>query len=354
MNCIKKTAVEILTEKISSHENKTEDVRLQELIGEIEDELEKFDLDARIESYLSKHKYCDFHSYKWNLGYLKENILRLTLLESELKRRTKTAPVYKRLFTYLRKSYDKDYREILKYGLNELVVEYTKQLDKVGTIYSGTLKKARDTQKQIEHQKDKFTNSLMESRADLSQLSERNANLAEKYQTLDNLLRNLNKNDPNYFYLRNLSTKLFTNLYAVKSERRVSQLKMNFYEQQYHILDLASKMLSYIIMNAEAGLNYVLNTNETVKRLTTAFGDIKQLTKNMGYLNEGLKSLYGGLADLWNSSFENVKQMGNMTKVDILSKNFGLDSNLEADIKSLIADSMDFLDDEYLSSISEA
>jgi len=129
---------------------------------------------------------------------------------------------------------------------------------------------------------------------------------------------------------------------------------MNFYEQQYHILDLASKMLSYIIMNAEAGLNYVLNTNETVKRLTTAFGDIKQLTKNMGYLNEGLKSLYGGLADLWNSSFENVKQMGNMTKVDILSKNFGLDSNLEADIKSLIADSMDFLDDEYLSSISEA
>ena len=352
MKSDRKTDVEILTERISGHENKTEDAKLHELIDEIEEELEKFNLDERIENYLKQNNNYNLESYRWNLGYLKENILRLTLLESELERRTKTAPMHKRLFTYLRKSYDDEYRQILKYDLNELVVEYTKQLDKVGTIYSGTLKKAWDTQKQIEHQKDKFTNSLIESRVDLTQLAERNLTLEEKYQLLESKLRSMNKNDPNYFYLRNLRTKLFTNLYSVKSERRVRQLKINFYDQQYHILDLASKMLSYIVMNAEAGLNYVLNMNETVKSLTTAFGDIKQLTNNMGYLNEGLKSLYGGLSDLWNSSFENVKQMRNMTKMDILSKNFGLDPNLEADIKSLISDSMNILDDEYLSSIS--
>ncbi|MDK2849536.1 MAG: hypothetical protein PWP03_82 [Candidatus Woesearchaeota archaeon] len=354
MKPTKKTQVEILSEKITSSENET-DVKNQELsdlIQDVEQELDKYDINGRIEEYLRQSDKYNFISSKWNLGYLKDNIKRLTLLESELKRRTKTSPLYDRIFTYLKTYYDKDYKQVSKYDLNQLIVEYSKQLDKVGIIYSGTLKKAWNTQKEIEMQKDKFTNSLAESRVDLQRLSEQNSTLEQKYQTLENVLAKMSKNDPNYFYIRNLKTKVFTNLYAIKSERRVKQLKIDFYEQQYHILDLASKMLSYIVMNAQAGLNYVLNMNDTVKSLTNAFGDIRDLTKNMGYLNEGLKSLYGGLTTLWNSSFENVKSMGNMTKRDVLSKNFGLNPNLESEIKSLISDSIDFLDDEYLSSLS--
>ena len=351
MNPAKKTQVESLREKIFYEDTPNQEINEEEFIKKVQEELDGFDLDEKIEQYFTKYKNYNATSYRWNLNYLKENILRLTLLEAELKRRTKSTPFHKRISTYLKMAYNKEYKEFLKYDLDDLVLEYTKQLDKVGTIYCGTLKKARDTQKQIQQQMDKFTYSLLNSNSTLDKLSEKNAKLEEYYSTIETMLSKLNPRDEKYYFLRNLKTKLFTQLYAVKSERRVSQLKMMFSEQQYQILDLASQMLSYIIMNAETGLNYVLNTNETVKSLTTAFGDIKELTHNMGYLNNGLKSLYTGLADLWNSSFENVKEMRNMTKTDILSKNFGLDPNLEANIKSLIADSLEILDDEYLSSL---